>query len=118
MKRLRNFDAQVYLVNTGWSGGAHGEGGQRFSIPTTRAVVTAIVDGKLKNVAYEKLPGFNLDIPKEVPGVESRLLNPRMTWNDQGAHDLNARKLISLFIENFKRFNVSEAIKHSGPTLD
>src|SRR5262249_34969681 len=58
MKRLHQFDAQVYLVNTGWTGGAHGEGGQRFSIPTTRAVVRAIVNGHLRNAEYETLPGF------------------------------------------------------------
>jgi phosphoenolpyruvate carboxykinase (ATP) len=117
MKRLRHFDAQVYLVNTGWTGGAHGEGGNRFSIPTTRAVITAIVDGKLKNVEYETLPGFNMEIPKEVPGVEPQLLNPRKAWNNQDAHDLNANKLISLFIDNFKRFNVSDAVKNAGPQL-
>lgn len=117
MKRLRNHDAQVYLVNTGWTGGAHGEGGNRFSIPTTRAVITAIVDGQLKNAEYETLPGFNLEIPKEVPGVESKLLNPRKTWNNQDAHDLNANKLISLFTDNFKRFDVSDAVKNAGPKL-
>lgn len=117
MKRLRNSDAQVYLVNTGWSGGAHGEGGKRFSIPTTRAVVTAIVDGALKNAEFETLPGFNLDIPKEIPGVDSHLLNPRKTWDNRDAHDANAKVLIAQFIENFKRFNVSDAIKNAGPTL-
>lgn len=117
MKRLRHSDAQVYLVNTGWTGGAHGEGGQRFSIPTTRAVVTAIVEGKLKNAAFEKLPGFNLDVPKEVPGVETILLHPRKTWDNHDAHDLNANKLISLFVDNFKRFEVSEAIRNAGPAL-
>lgn len=118
MKRLRNFDAQVYLVNTGWSGGAHGEGGKRFSIPTTRAVVRAIVSGKLRNAAYETLPGFHLDVPKEVEGVETTLLNPRKSWNNQAAHDANARVLIEQFVENFKRFNVSDAIKNAGPSLD
>lgn len=118
MKRLRNFDAQVYLVNTGWTGGAHGEGGKRFSIPTTRAIVTAIVNGDLKHAEFEKLPGFNLDIPKTISGVDANLLNPCKSWNDKVAHDANANKLISLFIENFKRFAVSDAIKQAGPTLD
>jgi phosphoenolpyruvate carboxykinase (ATP) len=118
MKRLQNHDTQVYLVNTGWTGGAHGEGGSRFSIPITRAVVRAIVSGKLKEAEFEKLPGFNLAIPKEVVGVETTLLNPRKNWKNQAAHDANARLLIEKFIENFKRFNVSDAIKNAGPKLD
>lgn len=115
MKRLRNSNAKVYLVNTGWTGGAHGEGGQRFSIPTTRAVVTAIVNGDLKKATFEKLPGFKLDIPTSVPGVDTKYLNPVNNWQDKIAHEKNAKKLISLFVENFKRFNVSDAIKNAGP---
>lgn len=115
MKRLRNFDATVYLVNTGWTGGAHGEGGQRFSIPTTRAVVTAIVSGQLKNAEFETLPGFNIEIPKAIPGVDSKLLNPRNNWTDAAAHDKYARVLIEKFIENFKRFDVDKTIVEAGP---
>lgn len=117
MKRLKNHDSTVYLVNTGWTGGAHGKGGNRFSIPTTRSVVRAIVNGSLKNAEYETLPGFNLQIPKTVPGVETKLLNPRNTWTDQMAHDNSARVLITQFVENFKRFNVSDAIKNAGPQI-
>jgi phosphoenolpyruvate carboxykinase (ATP) len=115
MRRLRHHDTDVFLVNTGWTGGAHGEGGQRFSIPTTRAVVRAIVNEQLKDAAYENLPGFNFAIPLAVPGVESKLLNPRKNWANQAAHDANARVLIKQFVENFKRFKVNEAIRQAGP---
>lgn len=117
MKRLKNHDAQVYLVNTGWTGGAHGEGGKRFSIPTTRAVVSAIVNGTLKHAEFETLPGFNLQIPTAIAGVDSNLLNPKKTWTDAAAHDKHAQTLIQLFNENFKRFDVSDAIKNAGPKL-
>src|SRR3990167_1661438 len=106
IKRLQNHDTQVYLVNTGWKGGVHGKGGQRFSIPTTRNFVRAIVSGQLKNASYETLPGFNLDIPKEVIGVQSTLLDPRRAWNNLKEYDQNASVLIEQFIENFKRCSV------------
>jgi phosphoenolpyruvate carboxykinase (ATP) len=115
IKRLQLHPAQVYLVNTGWTGGAHGEGGQRFSIPTTRSVVRAIVNGELTNATYENLPGFNLAIPTSVSRVDSNLLDPRKAWQDKQAHDQHARKLIELFKENFKRFNVSDEIRDAGP---
>jgi phosphoenolpyruvate carboxykinase (ATP) len=115
MKRLDHADAEVFLVNTGWTGGAYGEGGQRFSIPSTRAIVSAIVNGELRNAAYDQLPGFNLDIPKEIPGVDSRILNPRNTWTDKDSHDRHARELMDKFIENFKKFKVSDEILNAGP---
>lgn len=118
MKRLENSDAQVYLVNTGWTGGAHGQGGSRFSIPTTRAVVTAIVNGELRDATYETLPGFNLAIPTAIAGVDSKLLNPRQSWSDPQAHDEFANLLMEKFVENFAKFDVSEAIVKAGPQLD
>jgi len=117
MKRLQNHDTQVYLVNTGWTSGAHGEGGKRFSIPTTRSIVRAIVNGSLKDAEFETLPGFNLQIPKEVRGVDAKLLDPRKAWQDQTAYETNARALIEKFVENFKRFSVSDAIVAAGPSL-
>jgi phosphoenolpyruvate carboxykinase (ATP) len=117
MKRLSSHDAEVYLVNTGWTGGAHGEGGKRFSIPTTRAVVSAIVSGELKNAAFEKFPGFNFEIPKTITDVDAKLLNPNQCWSDTDALKKHTRKLIELFNENFKRFHVADAIRDAGPSL-
>jgi phosphoenolpyruvate carboxykinase (ATP) len=115
MKRLDKTGAQVYLVNTGWTGGAYGEGGKRFSIPTTRAIVTAIVNGDLHDAAYEQLPGFNLAIPTSAPGVDTHLLDPRKTWSDQAAYESFSKLLTEKFIENFKKFNVSDAVLNAGP---
>lgn len=117
VKRLQNYETEVYLVNTGWSGGAHGDGGKRFSIPTTRAVVSAIVHGKLKNAKYTQLPGFNIAIPTEVDGVEAKLLDPRKAWADQSAYRNYTRTLIQKFNENFQRFQVKDAIRDAGPKL-
>ncbi len=118
MKHLQQHPAQVYLVNTGWTGGAYGQDGKRFSIPVTRTIVRSIVTGKLKDASYEKLPGFNLDIPKDISGIDTVLLDPRKSWKDHRAYEANARILINKFMENFKRFKVSEDIKNAGPHID
>lgn len=115
MKRLAQTKATVYLVNTGWTGGSYGQGGQRFAIPVTRAVVQATLNGDLQNAEFSKVPGFNFLIPRTLGDLDPRLLNPRDTWRDHHAYDEQARLLINKFIENFKRFEVSEAIQAAGP---
>ena len=85
IKRLTETNAPVYLVNTGWTGGSVTQGGSRFSIPTTRAVIAAIQSGAILKAQTETLPGFNVQIPTELPGVESKLLNPQNTWKNQQA---------------------------------
>jgi phosphoenolpyruvate carboxykinase (ATP) len=118
MKRLDHSGAQVYLVNTGWTGGAHGQGGKRFSIPTTRAIVDAVVNGDLQNATYETIPGFHFDVPTEVKGVDSKVLNPIKAWSDPAAYQEFAKLLMGNFIENFKKFNnVNEAIRNAGPVI-
>lgn len=115
IKRIEESNAKVYLVNTGWTGGAYGEGGRRFDIPTTRAIIRAILSGELKNSQMHILPGFKLSVPTEIKGVDSRLLNPRDTWSDSNKYDAALKELTNQFKENFKKFSVSEAIKNAGP---
>jgi phosphoenolpyruvate carboxykinase (ATP) len=116
MKRLQQTGAQVYLINTGWTGGAYGQGGQRFSIPTTRAVVNAVLSGSLKQAEFEQVPGFNFSIPKQLAGVETRLLNPRNTWKNPADYDEQAKQLIKKFIDNFTKFDVAADVKNAGPS--
>ncbi len=119
MKRVEEFDSQVYLVNTGWTGGsgAPGGAGSRFPIPVTRAIVAACQSGKLRGTATHHLEGLNLDIPLAVDGVDSQYLNPRETWQDKDAYDAQAKNLISQFINNFKKFEISEEIVKAGPSI-
>ena len=114
MKRIEASGASVYMVNTGWTGGAYGEG-KRFSIPTTRAVITAITNGSLNSTPTQHVEELNLDIPLEVQGVDSALLNPKQTWADPAAFDLRAQALAKEFQANFKKYNVDEKIVKAGP---
>lgn len=102
-QKVEETGAQVWLVNTGWSGGKYGEG-KRMSIQHTRALLHAALNGDLDDVEYETEPFFGLHIPKVAPGVPSNILNPRNTWADKTAYDDTARHLENLFVENFHRF--------------
>lgn len=115
MKRITEASAQVYLINTGWSGGAYGKGGKRFSIPTTRAVVQAAMSGALIEAPCDVLPGFHLRIPKSALGVDPHLLDPRKSWQNQQDYVEKANQLIDLFVNNFKQFHVSSSIQQAGP---
>ncbi len=108
--------AQVYLVNTGWTGGPYGQG-KRFEIPTTRAIITAIVNGDLKEVETRHLAEMNIDVPISVPGIDDSLLEPSTTWTSPQDYPIAAQKLAQQFIENFKKYQVSDEIVAAGPKV-
>ena len=115
-EKINQHNTVVYLVNTGWSGGPYGVG-KRIKIKYSRAMVTAAISGALGIVKYRHDDLLNLDIPTEVEGVPSEILDPKHTWVDKDSYDLSARKLAQMFVENFKKFeNVSDDIIAAGPS--
>ncbi len=102
-EKLARHQAQVWLVNTGWSGGPYGVG-SRMKIAYTRAMVHAALNGELNDMPTELDPIFGLPMPIACPGVPNEVLNPHHTWTDQDAYDQKARELAALFVKNFKQF--------------
>ena len=102
-EKLEGTDISVWLINTGWSGGSFGVG-HRMKLSYTRAMITAALEGKLDNVAYETLPIFDLAIPTSCEGVPADILNPRGTWEDKAAYDETANNLAAQFVKNFEQY--------------
>jgi phosphoenolpyruvate carboxykinase (ATP) len=115
--RLKQHQANCWLVNTGWSGGKFGVG-KRMSLRHTRALVNAALDGQLDKVDYITEPAFGLNIPVSCPGVPSEILNPRNMWSDKAAYDRQATSLAAQFESNFRQFNASEQVSAAGPKKD
>ncbi|GAA0123081.1 phosphoenolpyruvate carboxykinase (ATP) [Clostridium faecium] len=114
-EKITEHNTEVYLVNTGWSGGEYGVG-KRMNLTYTRAMVKAALSGQLKNADFEEHEIFKVLVPKEVPNVPSEILNPRNTWTNKEEYDAKAKELAKKFNENFKKFKeVSEDIKNAGP---
>ncbi|MFE8703329.1 phosphoenolpyruvate carboxykinase (ATP) [Cytobacillus sp. FJAT-54145] len=116
-EKIDEHNANVYLVNTGWTGGEYGVG-NRMKLAYTRAMVQAALEGELNNVETVQDEIFGLNIPLHVPGVPDEVLQPNKTWADQAAYEVKAKELASKFKENFKKFtNVpSSIVEKGGPT--
>ena len=110
--------ADCWLVNTGWTGGAFGTG-SRMPIKATRALLNAALDGSLANVEMRIDPHFKFRVPVSVPGVDTKILNPRDTWADKSAYDAQAAKLVGMFRDNFKKFEayVGPDVLQAAPGL-
>ncbi len=111
-------DVNVWLINTGWSGGAYGTG-SRMSLKYTRAMITAAMNGELDSVDYRAHNVFGVQIPQSCPNVPAEILNPRSTWADKEAYDKKANELAGLFIKNFEQFadQASDEIRSAAPTV-
>jgi len=110
--------ADCWLVNTGWTGGAFGTG-SRMPIRATRALLAAALDGTLASAEMRIDPHFKFRVPVAVPGVDTKILNPRDTWADKAAYDAQAKKLVAMFRENFKKFeaHVGADVLQAAPQL-
>ncbi len=115
--KITKHNARVYLVNTGWSGGAYGTG-KRMDLAYTRAMITSIIDGSIEDAQYTPHSIFGTHIPDAIPNVPSELLDPRQVWADKEEYDRQAKQLAERFQHNFEKFSdASEAIRAAGPQL-
>lgn len=117
-ERLTKHNTQVWLLNTGWSGGGFGTG-ERISLPLTRAMISAVLSGALDHVETHTHPIFRVEIPNEVPGVPNQVLNPELSWSDPQAYENEALQLAQKFAQNFVKYHdsVSEEVTQAGPRL-
>lgn len=117
-EKIREHKVNIWLVNTGWTGGAYGTG-KRISLRYTRNLISAVLRGELDQVVYATLPVFNLEYPLSCPAVPDEILNPRETWQDVELYDLTLEKLAGLFIKNFGKYEeyANDEIMAGSPQL-
>ena len=115
-EKIRQQGVKVWLINTGWSGGVFGKG-TRIPLAYTRAMISAVVNGRLDDATFTPHPVFGVAIPSQCPGVPQHILDPRSTWNDPAAYDEMARTLALWFNNNFEKYaaGVSEEILQAAP---
>jgi phosphoenolpyruvate carboxykinase (ATP) len=115
-KKIRKHKSNVWLINTGWTGGPYGVG-ERINLPYTRFMVSAVLSGQLNNVPYRKDSFFGLQVPEKCPEVPDDVLDPRKTWSDPAAYDQQAEALVARFRENFSEFanEVTKKVRDAGP---
>lgn len=118
-EKLKKHGTQVWLLNTGWSGGAFGTG-HRIALPLTRAMISAVLSGSLEGVATHTHPIFRVEIPDDVPGVPQEVLNPELSWSDQAVYAEEAASLAKQFSRNFEKYrdSVSLAVTEAGPRIN
>ena len=115
-EKMREHKVNVWMINTGWSGGAYGVG-KRMKLSYTRAMITAALNGELDNVEFEAHPIFGMMMPKTCPNVPKEILHPKFTWENRDDYDVTAKKLAQMFINNFEKYaaEVDDEILAAAP---
>ena len=117
-EKMKKHEVNVWMINTGWSGGPYGIG-NRMKLSYTRAMITAALEGKLDAVSYDTHPVFGMLMPLSCPGVPAEILNPRSTWTDPVAYDAKSKDLATQFVQNFEKYasGVTEEILKAAPRI-
>ena len=118
-KKIDKHDVEVFLVNTGWTGGAYGVG-KRMSIKDTRACINAILDGSINESEFDTTITFRLQVPKTLGDIRPSLLNPRNAWADKAEFDAKRDELAGMFIKNFKKYMAEDSefdYSQAGPKI-
>ena len=115
-EKMKQFNTNAWIVNTGWTGGAYGAG-KRMSLKHTRTIIDAIHSGELNNAEYTECPTFGFAMPKSIEGVPSEILNPRDAWADKAAYDTQMAKLAGMFTASFEKYKdrASPEVIAAGP---
>lgn len=119
-QKIKAHNAKAYLINTGWTGGPYGQG-NRISIKDTRAIIDAVLDGSIEKTTCFQDPVFGFDIPRTLPNVNTKILNPRESWSDKQAYDKQYAKLAKMFIQHFELFarnTLGKQYHAYGPKLE
>ena len=117
-EKMEKFDVSVYLVNTGWVGASAQSGAKRFSLPKTREIINAILDGEIEDAEFETDMYFRFQIPTSLGDIDSKLLNPMRAWNDPDHYHTTAEDLVKKFQKNYQQYDLGDkAVHRAGPAL-
>ena len=118
-EKMNEHSVPAYLVNTGWVGASAQSGAKRISLPVTRAIIHATLDGSINNSSFEIDPYFGIKVPKSLSDIDVELLIPAKVWEDQKLYHTMAIELVKKFQNNFKQYDLGDnQVRNAGPTLD
>ena len=118
-EKMKVHNVPAYIVNTGWVGASAQSGAKRISLPLTRKIIHAILDGSIEKTEYDSDSYFGFQIPKSLSGIDQKMLNPRNTWSNKNKYHISAKSLVKKFQENYEQYDLGDkAILKAGPHIE